>query len=158
MSTNVKKNASEPTGPSVQKYPSILKVGFFAVAASIIANLILRAIAFAVWDLPTEFPPLQPVAIAAFTLGGTVLATWVYAFIRKRAKKPESLFRWIALVALIVSIIPNFLLMSNPTLTPFPGGSSTTFGVLILFHVVAALVSVSILTSLGRPGTSEEVK
>jgi CHASE3 domain sensor protein len=37
-------------------------------------------------------------------------------------------------------------MMANPGMMPFPGGSALTFGVLIVFHVVAGLVSVWVLT------------
>ncbi len=133
---------------------SMWLVGLLAISAAVVANLLVRAIIFSMLELPADFPPLQPVSIAAFTLGGTLLAAWVFVFIRKRAKNPVRNFRWIALVALIVSIVPNFLLMANPGLTPFPGGSTLTFGVLTIFHVVAAFVSVSILTGLGKPGNN----
>ncbi len=42
--------------------------------------------------------------------------------------------------------------MFNPTAMPFPGGSALAFGVLILFHVVAAIVAVGVLTTLTRRG------
>jgi hypothetical protein len=52
----------------------------------------------------------------------------------------------VAMVVLVLSIIPNFVMMANPGMMPFPGGSALTFGVLIVFHVVAGLVSVWVLT------------
>ncbi|MBX7252673.1 MAG: hypothetical protein K1X50_11875 [Candidatus Promineofilum sp.] len=58
----------------------------------------------------------------------------------------------VAVVALIISIIPNFLTMANPAMFPFPGGTATAFLALTVFHVLAAAVSVAVLLRLaGRP-------
>jgi hypothetical protein len=126
--------------------------GLVGAAASVIANLLARAVLFAVLPLPAEFPPLQVGAIAMLTAVGTLLAAVVYALIVRLTSRPVMVFRWVALAALILSIVPNLALMADPTAIPFPfpGASSQAFGALIVFHVVAALVSVITLTSLTR--------
>ena len=126
--------------------------GLVGVAASVIANLLARALLFAVLPLPNEFPPLQVGAIAMLTAVGTLLAAVVYALIIRFTRRPVTIFRWVALAALILSILPNLALVADPIAIPFPfpGASSLAFGALIVFHVVAALVSVTALTSLTR--------
>lgn len=126
--------------------------GLLGSAGAVIANLITRAVLFAALPLPAEFPPLQMGAIAMLTAIGTLLAAVVYALVARFLSRPVTVFRWIAIVVLIVSILPNFALMVNPTAIPFPfpGASGLAFGVLIVFHIVAALVSVLTLTGMTR--------
>ena len=126
--------------------------GLVSVIASVIANLLARAVLFAVLPLPAEFPPLQVGAVAMLTAVGTLLAAVVYALIVRLTRRPVTIFRWVAIAALILSILPNLALVANSTAIPFPfpGASSLAFGALIVFHLIAALVSVSALTILTR--------
>ena len=59
----------------------------------------------------------------------------VYAWLARRSANPARAYRIVALVALIVSIIPNVLAAFNPAMFPFPGGTATAFLALTLFHV-----------------------
>lgn len=124
--------------------------GLLGMVGAVAVNLIVRAILFAVLPLPVEFPPFQAGAIVMLTGIGALLAAVVYALIARFTSRPVTVFRWVALVALILSILPNLALAANPTAIPFPfpGASGLAFGVLIVFHVAAALVSVLILTGM----------
>ena len=91
-------------------------------------------------------------AIAALPLGlllGLAFTTPI-TLIGRRARRPIRTFRIVALVALVVSILPNLSLMANPAGAPFPGATSQGFGLLIVFHVVAAVAAVATLTTLAR--------
>ncbi len=44
----------------------------------------------------------------------------------------------------------GWLAALNPAMFPFPGGTAAAFLVLILFHVIAAVVSVVVLIRLVR--------
>ncbi|MEW6650325.1 MAG: DUF6069 family protein [Chloroflexota bacterium] len=126
--------------------------GLVGVVASVITNLVARMVLFVVLPLPAEFPPLQAGTIAIFTAAGTLMAAVVYALIARFTRRPVTVFRWVAFVALILSILPNLALVANPGAIPFPfpGASGLAFGVLIVFHLLAALVCVVALTSLSR--------
>jgi hypothetical protein len=126
--------------------------GLVGCVAAVITNLLARAVLFAAFPLSAEFPPLQAGAIAIFTAAGTLVAAVVYALIIRFTQRPVTIFRWVAAAVLILSILPNIALMVNPTAIPFPfpGASGLAFGVLIVFHVVAALVCVVALTRLTR--------
>ena len=125
---------------------NLLRAGLLSVAAAVVANIIAYFIARAVFDLPADFPPLSVGAITFFTIIGTGLGALVFAWLARRSAAPARAYRRIAVVALIVSIIPNVPAALNPALFPFPGGTATAFLVLTLFHVVAAVVSVGVLT------------
>lgn len=122
------------------------QAGLLAIVGSVVANLIVRAIALALLDLPTDFPPLQAGSITFFTVVGTLGAVIVYAIIQGRSEQPARTFQIVAAVALVLSALPNVALAINPSAAPFPGGTSSAFIVLMLFHVVAAVVSVGALT------------
>jgi hypothetical protein len=126
----------------------ILRAAVFSVLAAVAANVVLRVILFAIIDLPADFPPLQTVMIALFTAVGTAAGAVVFALIARRARNPIRTYWIVAMVALVLSILPNFGAMANPGMMPFPSGSALTFGVLILFHIMATFVSVLVLTRL----------
>lgn len=126
--------------------------GIIAVVAAIAANLIVRALLFAWLDLPAGFPPLQPGAIIFFTIVGVGLGAVVYAMVARRSMQPARTFTWIAITALVVSILPNLGLMLNPAAGPFPGGSPLAYGILILFHIIAGFIAIGVITRLGRSG------
>jgi F0F1-type ATP synthase assembly protein I len=124
--------------------------GAVSMAAAVAANLIVRAFLFVLLELPGDFPPLMPLSVIIFTLIGTGLGVLAFALVIKYSKNPTRTYLVIAAVALILSILPNFALMANPAAAPFPGGSALVFGVLIIFHIVAALVFIPLLLKLSR--------
>jgi hypothetical protein len=128
----------------------LLVAGVASVAAAVVANIVAFFIVRGVLDLPADFPPLSVGAIVAFTLVGTGLGALGFAWLSRRSATPARTYRNVAVVAFILSIIPNLLAALNPTMFPFPGGTPTAFLALILFHVVAAVVSVTVLLRLSR--------
>ena len=128
----------------------LLTAGLASVAAAVAANVVAFWLVRAVVDLPAGFMPLSVGAIAFFTIIGTGLGALVFAWLAGRSAAPFKTYRNVALVAFIVSIIPNVLAALNPAMFPFPGGTTAAFLVLILFHVIATVVSVAVLFRLVR--------
>ena len=128
----------------------LLVASLASIAAAVAANLVAFFIARAMFDLPADFPPLSVGAITFFTVLGTGLGALVFALLVRRSAAPVRTYWIIAIVALMLSILPNFLAAANPVLFPFPGGTATAFLVLTLFHVIAAVVSVVVLTRMSR--------
>jgi F0F1-type ATP synthase assembly protein I len=129
---------------------NIMLAGAVSMAAAVAANLVVRAFLFVLLDLPGDFPPLMALSVIIFTVIGTGLGVLAYALVNKYSKNPTPTYLLIAAVALILSILPNFGLMANPAAAPFPGGSALAFGVLIIFHITAALVFIPLLLKLSR--------
>jgi hypothetical protein len=71
-----------------------------------------------------------------------------YALVKRFAKNPTRMYLIIAVIALFISLIPNVQLIRNPTSTGFLSGTVTAAWVLVAFHVVAAIVSVTMLLTL----------
>ena len=125
-------------------------VGLKTLVASIIATLAVRAAAVATLDIPTEFPPLTaPGPTVFFTAVGVFGATGVFAVVHRRSDRPEVLFRWIAAGVLVLSLLPDLVLLSGGGASNFPGATPVAVGVLMLQHLTAATVIVWFLTVRG---------
>jgi hypothetical protein len=131
---------------------AIAKAGLVAVVLAVVANLAARGLLFALFPLPAEFPPFGLVPIAMLTAVGVSLGVLVYGVISRVSRRPARTFTVVALIALVLSILPNLALLVNPNAIPFPfpGASSAAFGVLILFHVIAAAVTIAVMTRVER--------
>jgi hypothetical protein len=116
-----------------------------AAIAAVVANLLLRAAAVAVFDIPQpEFEPLQPRAVVLSTLGGVAAAGVVYAVILRLAGDPARVFLIVAAVALVLSLwAPLSLGLADPPENP--GTDAESVGTLIAMHVLAAAISVPVL-------------
>jgi hypothetical protein len=116
-------------------------LGLVTAVASVIAVLLVQAVAIAIWPDIALFKPLDSYARAAlFTLIPALGATALFAWLTSRKPHPERTFIKIAAVVLTLSIIPDYLLpVEHKTLL---ASSVTAF-----LHVVAAVVTVSVLVT-----------
>ena len=109
------------------------------------ANAIVYFIASAILRFPPEFPPLASVVPPIlFTVMFTLVAVVVFAVVARRSSQPVRLYRIIAVVALILSFIPDLTLPGNPM---FPGATPAAIGTLVVMHFVAAAITVYLLTT-----------
>jgi hypothetical protein len=116
-----------------------------AAVAAVVANVLLRALAVAVLDIPQpEFEPLQVRAVVVSTLGGVIAAGGVFAILARRARDPARVFVIVATVALVVSLwAPISLAVADPPENP--GTDAGSVGTLVVMHVVAAAIAVGVL-------------
>lgn len=116
-------------------------IGLVTAIASVLAVLILQAIALFLWPELALFKPLDSYARSAlFTLVPAVGATALLAWLVARRPRPVSAFLKMAAAVLIVSIIPDYLIpVAHKTLL-----AST---VTALLHVTAATVTVLVLVA-----------
>ncbi len=123
--------------------------GLLAIVASIVANLLIQALAKAIIDVSPEFLPLasaQPIIV--FTGVFVLIAVLVFAWVDRRSANPARTYNWIALVALIVSVLPDLGLIINPDNNMFGGVTPAAVSVLIVMHIVAYAITVFVLTRL----------
>lgn len=140
MTTSTGKNV-----PGTVDRSKVLSAAVLSVVGAAVANLITFFIVGLFYDAPDGFLPLTVPPILFFTVIGTSVGAFIYWLLSRRSDRPARPYGIIALVALILSIIPNIAAYFNPNLFPLPGGDPTAFLVLIIFHVVAAVASVGIL-------------
>lgn len=120
--------------------PDLLRRG---AAAAVLAVAVNAVIVFAVTasGAVEPFAHLEPGRVAAFTLGGVVGATIVYAVIRRRRQRPDRDFLIVAAVALVLSWIPDVTFI--PTV---PGATTGGVVVLIALHATTAVICYASLT------------
>jgi hypothetical protein len=114
----------------------IVRATALAAVAAVLANVVLRALAVAAFDIPQpEFEPLNLRPVVVSTLGGVIAAGVVYALLARRV------FLIVAGVALILSL-------AAPLTIDDPDADAEAVGTLIAMHVVAAAISVPVLLRL----------
>jgi hypothetical protein len=124
-------------------------VSLLAVGSAIAANLLALFFLDLFVEIPADFPPFQPAAIATVTAIGVMGASIAFAIVGGVSQQPRRTFTLVAVVALLVTLIPNLLAMVNPAGAPVPGMTAQAAALLMVFHVVAAVVAVLVLTRLG---------
>ena len=131
---------------------SLWLAALIAIGGALLATLAIRLVALAVLDVPPEFPPLAgPGPTIFFTVVGTLAAVSVYALLRRMSKRPDALFRRIALVVLVFSFLPDLWLLTDGAQEAFPGATWAGVGTLIAMHVGAAAAIVWALTGGASP-------
>jgi len=122
-------------------------VGLLTVVAAVMANVLVYVIGGALVRYDQAFLPLTNASGAIlFTVAPAIVAVLLYAVLLRRAANPERRFTIIAAITFVVTLIPDVTYI--PTVAGVTGGQ---IAILVLMHVVAAVVIVSMLTCLARP-------
>lgn len=118
-----------------------INIGLAAAGASIVAVLAVQALAIALWPEIALFKPLESyLRSAVFTLVPAGLATGLLAWLTGHTARPVSTFVKIALVILLVSIIPDYIL-------PVPYRTFLASSVAAFLHIVAGIITVLVLVT-----------
>jgi len=125
-------------------------VGLLTVLSAIIGVLIVRAIAMAI--LPPPYAPglamaMIPIVLTLVFCTGGVL---VFALVARFAKNPVRTFIIISVVFLVISFIPDLLVVS----APMPGAGWPYSITLMIMHVVAGFITVFMLIKLTVTGNN----
>jgi len=119
-------------------------VGLLAVILSTVANLIVYAIATSAFVVRYEL--LEPASVVLNTVGYLIIATVVFAIVGRRARRPVQTYRIISVIALLLSFATP--LAAGAGLIPVGGPASPqTVVTMMAMHVVAAVISVYLLTT-----------
>ena len=147
MSSIALTSSSVPMALSPVSWGRFALVGLGTVAAAVIANLLVYALGSAVVGYDPRFIILANASgTILFTVVPAIVAVLLYAALMRFTSDPARIFKNIAVVLLIVSLIPDLTYIPS-----VPGATSGQTAVLMLMHVVAAIVIVSMLTTLTRP-------
>lgn len=128
-------------------YGRLWWVGLLAVILSLVANAVVRTIAAMAFNVSPEFTPFTWGQFIVLDVAGVIGAVIAFAIVGKFSGRPIRAFRRISVVALILSWLPDFGLLAA---SPYPGTTVQAVGSLMFMHVVAAAISVGLLTTLGR--------
>lgn len=117
-----------------------VKLGLVTALVSIVSVLAVQALAIALWPEIALFPPLDSYARSAlFTfipvIGATLLLAWL---VGRQPERAIQRFITISAIVLFISIIPDYIL-------PAPNKTVLASSVAAFLHVVAALITVSML-------------
>jgi hypothetical protein len=123
----------------------LLWVGPLTIVAATIVSVIIQQLAAAVLRPDPAFMPLSLMPPIIFTIVGVLGAVIVFALVARFARNPIPLFQRIALITLVVTFIPDILML----ITGFnPGTNLANVLALMLMHVVAWAITVGMLTRL----------
>lgn len=117
-------------------------LGLLAVIASVIVNFLIALLARNLLAISPSFIQLQTPAVVSFTIFGTIGAVLVFALINRLSSTPIRLYRIIATVVLVITLIPDLLLLSTP------GATVPAIAALMVMHLATYLVCVGLLTSV----------
>lgn len=130
------------------RYGRLWWVGLLTIVLAVVANLIVRAVALLFVTVPPEFLPLSdPMPTIIFTVGGVLAAVIVFAIVGRFTRRPARVYTIIAVIALLLSLVPDIMMLVAPASFPFPGANVGTVSVLLTQHIVAAVIAVWILTT-----------
>jgi len=120
-------------------------VGPLTIVAAAIGTFVIRTVAVALLDVG-NFLPLSFAPPLVFTVIGVLGAVLTFALIGRFAQQPIVLFKRLALGVLVVSFVPDILLLVVPQV--IPGTTGAAVSVLAVMHLLAWLISVRMLTTL----------
>lgn len=94
----------------------IWKRGLIAVAIATVVNVALGLLAGALSPVVSRLPFFSPLVIAGVTVLIGVIAVALFALINRVSAKPVRVFRIVSAGALVLSLVPAALLITNPRL------------------------------------------
>lgn len=125
---------------------TIVKAGAVAVVAAVLVNVIVYFIGTALIDVPPGFMPLSSVFnTILFTTLFTVIGVIVLVIVARLSQQPMRTFWIIAVIALLLSFIPDLMLWLNPSAMPMGTPNTASMLLLIVMHVVAFAVFMGVL-------------
>ena len=135
-----------PEAARVVRWGRFALVGLGTVIAAVLANLLVYLIGSVVVGYDPQFIVLANASgTILFTVVPAIVAVLLYAALMRFTSNPARIFTNIAIVVLVLSLIPDLTYIPS-----VPGASSGQTAVLMVMHVVAAAVIVSILTTQTR--------
>jgi hypothetical protein len=135
-----------PVAPRSVSWRRFALVGLGTVIAAVLANLVVYALGSVVVAYDPGFVVLANASgTILFTVVPAIVAVLLYAALIRFTSNPARIFTNIAIVVLILSLIPDLTYIPS-----VPGATTGQTAILMLMHVVAAIVIVSMLTTLTR--------
>jgi hypothetical protein len=129
-------------------YGRLWWVGLLAIVLSTVANLIVRIIGVALVPIAPEFLPVSiAMPTIIFTVVGVLAGVIVFAIVGRFSRRPARTYTIIGVVALLLSLVPNVMMIVDPSSAPFPGVTPAAAVILMVQHVVAGVITIWLLTT-----------
>ena len=123
-------------------------VTLLTIVAASAANLVVYLIAIALFEGPRRFALLTPVSIVVSIAVGVGAAAIVYILIGRFSKRPIRVFRIVAVVALVLSFASP--ISAAYAFPPSDAPDATTVVCLLAMHVVTAIITIGLFTTMAR--------
>ena len=121
--------------------------GGAALVLSLLGNAIVRSLVTAFFPIPPQFRALADwETFVVFTFVGVLGATVVFAVMALLTRRAVIVYRWLAGVLLLLSFIPNILML----VVDAPGATLPGVISLMVMHVLTAVIAVGLLTTWPR--------
>lgn len=126
----------------------LLWIGPLAMLLAALANLIIHAIGVSFFGVSGAFPYFQAPTIIGSTIFYLLLALIAFILVNRFSQHPIRTYRILVLVALLVSfLIPIMALSGHAGIS---GMTLSIFWSMIAMHIVSAIITVSLFTTLTR--------
>lgn len=122
-------------------------VGPLTIALAVALNLVVRSLAVSFFGVSASFPYIQVPVIIITTVIFLVLALLVFVLVGRVSNRPARNFRIIGGIALVASFLNPSLQLAGHWL-PATGMNLPIFWTMIVMHVVSALITISLLSTL----------
>ena len=126
----------------------LIWVGPLTIVSTAIANLLIRTIAVWIFGVPETFEYL----LAPYVIGSTIIfllvALLAFVLVNRFARHPIRFYRRLAFVALCISFLSPVMALIG--LFPASGMTFSIFWTMIAMHIVSAVISVGLFTTLTR--------
>jgi hypothetical protein len=129
-----------------------VRIAVLTAIAAVIAtsvNYAIQEIVRQVFAVPADFEPYHG-TVFPYTIGGVGLAGLTYALVRRFVPEPQRAYVIIAIVALVLSWIPDVALL----VIDEPGATVPAVASLMTMHAVAAATVVGLLLRFAGPSGS----
>lgn len=125
----------------------LAKLGALIAITAIALNLLVLLVFTSLFTIEDDFTPMSPGPIVIMTVVGTTLALLAFAVVQRFAARPLRAFQIVAVVALLVSLIPNVgLLAGDPAQEELQDATGPAVIGLMLMHVIVASLVIGVLT------------
>ena len=132
-------SSAPPAPPAPRSRGLTVVAGLLAAAVvAVLGDAVVALLARAA-GASGDFAPLHLSAYGPLTVFGVVLGAMGWAVVRRVAKNPAGLLRWLVPVVVVVSFVPDLSLLGGGT----PGSGPLAVAALMVMHVVVAVVAVA---------------
>ncbi len=121
-------------------------VGPLTIVVVALTNLVVRTLAVSFFGVAESFVYLQAPFVIGSTVVFLVLALLAFVLVGRLTRRPVHFYRIVAVVALFVSFLNPITLLIG--VFPAAGMNLPIFWTMIVMHCVAAIITVSLLTTL----------